>query len=90
MCLAVPGKLLTKETVAGVQVGQVQFGGITRQVALGFVPEAAVGDYLLVHVGFAITRVDALEAKRTFEILEQLGALDEELAGQDRIPVLPS
>ena len=90
MCLAVPGKLLTKETVAGVQVGQVQFGGITRQVALGFVPEAEVGDYLLVHVGFAITRVDALEAKRTFEILEQLGALDEELAGQESIPILPS
>jgi len=86
----VPGKLLTKETVAGVQVGQVQFGGITRQVALGFVPEAEVGDYLLVHVGFAITRVDALEAKRTFEILEQLGALDEELAGQESIPILPS
>ena len=76
--LAVPGKLLTKDTVAGVQVSQVQFGGITRQVALGFVPEAGVGDYVLVHVGFAITRVDAAEAKRTYEILEQLDALDQE------------
>jgi hydrogenase expression/formation protein HypC len=90
MCLAVPGKLLTKETVAGVQLGQVQFGGITRQVALGFVPEAEVGDYVLVHVGFAISRVDAAEAQRTYEILEQLGALEEELAGEESIPGQPS
>jgi hydrogenase expression/formation protein HypC len=89
MCLAIPGKLLTKETVGGVQVGQVQFGGITRQVALGFVPEAEVGDYVMVHVGFAISRVDAAEAKRTFEILEQLGALEEELTREEN-PVLPS
>ena len=90
MCLAVPGKLLTREIVAGVQVGQVQFGGITRQVVLGFVPEAEVGDYVLVHVGFATTRVDAAEAKRTYKILEQLGALDQELAGEESLPVLPS
>jgi len=88
MCLAVPGKLLTKENIAGVQFGQVQFGGITRQVALGFVPEAEVGDYVLVHVGFAISRVDAAEAQRTYEILEQLGALDEELAGEENTPTL--
>ena len=89
MCLAVPGKVLTKQNVGGVEVGQVQFGGITRQVALGFVPEAEVGDYVMVHVGFAISRVDAEEAQRTYEILEQLGALEEELAGEDT-PVLPS
>jgi hydrogenase expression/formation protein HypC len=80
MCLAVPGKLLSKENIGGVQVGQVQFGGITRQVALGFVPEVEVGDYVMVHVGFAICRVDAAEAQRTYEMLEQLGALQEELA----------
>ena len=54
----------------------------SRQVVLGFVPEAEVGDYVLVHVGFATTRVDAAEAKRTYKILAQLGALDEELAGK--------
>ena len=54
MCLAIPGKILTKENIAGVDVGQVQFGAITRQVALGFVPEAEVGDYVMVHVGFAV------------------------------------
>jgi hydrogenase expression/formation protein HypC len=79
MCLAVPGKVLTKENIGGIEVGQVQFGGIVRQVSLGFVPEAEVGDYVMVHVGFAISRVDEAEAKRTYELLEQLGALEEEL-----------
>jgi hydrogenase expression/formation protein HypC len=87
MCLAVPGKVLTKENIGGVDVGNVEFGGIVRQVALGFVPEVAVGDYVLVHVGFAISRVDEQEAKRTYELLEQLGAIEEELgpepAGKD-------
>jgi hydrogenase expression/formation protein HypC len=90
MCLAIPGKILSKENIAGVDVGRVQFGAITRQVALGFVPEAEVGDYVMVHVGFAISKVDAEEAQRTYEILEQLGALEEEL-GEPAIPArLPS
>ena len=83
MCLAIPGKVLTKQNIGGVEVGQVQFGGITRQVALGFVPEAEVGDYVMVHVGFAISRVDAAEAQRTYEILKELGTLEEELASDE-------
>ena len=79
MCLAIPGKVLTKENIGGVDMGQVQFGGIVRQVALGFVPEAQIGDYVLVHVGFAISKVDADEAQRTYELLEKMGALEEEL-----------
>ena len=79
MCLAIPGKILSQENIGGVDVGQVQIGAITRQVALGFVPEAQVGDYVMVHVGFAISRIDAEEAQRTYEILEQLGAVEEEL-----------
>jgi hydrogenase expression/formation protein HypC len=86
MCLAIPGKILSKENIAGVDVGQVQFGAIARQVALGFVPEAEVGDYVMVHVGFAISRIDAEEAQRTYEILEQLGAVDEELGPADVAP----
>jgi hydrogenase expression/formation protein HypC len=86
MCLAIPGKILTKENVGGVEVGQVQFGAIARQVALGFVPDAEIGDYVMVHVGFAISRVDAEEAQRTYQILEQLGALAEEL-GSEESPV---
>lgn len=88
MCLAIPGKILSKEHIAGVDVGQVQFGAITRQVALGFVPEAEVGDYVMVHVGFAISRVDAEEAQRTYEILEQLGAVEEELGDADVAPLI--
>jgi hydrogenase expression/formation protein HypC len=80
MCLAVPGKVLTKQSIGGVDVGNVDFGGVVRQVALGFVPEAEVGDYVMVHVGFAISRVDEEEAKRTLQVLEELGALEEELA----------
>ena len=86
MCLAVPGKILSKENIAGVDVGQVQFGGIIRQVSLGFVPDAEVGDYVMVHVGFAISKVDAEEAQRTYEILQELGALEDEL-GVEEEPV---
>ena len=83
MCLAIPGKVLSKQNVGGVDIGQVQFGGIRRQVSLGFVPEAEVGDYVMVHVGFAISKVDAEEAERTYEILKELGTLEEELASAE-------
>ena len=58
---------------------RVQFGGIVRQVSLNFVPEAGLGDYVMVHVGFAISRVDAEEAERTYKLLEEMGALEAEL-----------
>ena len=86
MCLAIPGKILSRETIGEVQVGQVQFGGIVRQTNLDFVPEAKVGDYVMVHVGFAISKVDAEEAQRTYELLEQIGALQEELPPADGTP----
>ena len=78
MCLAVPGKILDVDQQVNNRMGTIQFGGITRQAYLDFVPEANVGDYVIVHVGFAISRVDAEEAKRTYEILEQMGLLEEE------------
>ena len=86
MCLAIPGKILNKATIGGVEVGQVQFGGITRQTNLGFVPEAGVGDYVMVHVGFAISRVDAEEAERTYRLLEEMGALEEDLQQSEDSP----
>ncbi len=79
MCLAIPGKIMSRQNIAGVEVGQVQFGGIMRQACLDFVPEAEVGDYVMVHVGFAISRVDAQEAERTYQLLETMGVLDNEL-----------
>lgn len=89
MCLAVPGKLLTKTTAGGLSTGQVQFGGISREVCLDFVPEANVGDYVLVHVGFAITRVDEEEAQRSLELLEEMGALAGELGPDPDSPEAP-
>lgn len=77
MCLAIPGKILDIQQQAGLRSAHVQFGGIIRQVCLDFVPEAGVGDYVMVHVGFAISRVDAVEAERTYKILQEMGALEE-------------
>ena len=79
MCLAIPGKILSTQMDKGVRVGGVQFGGIVRTACLDFVPEADTGDYVMVHVGFAISRVDAAEAQRTYEALQQMGTLEAEL-----------
>jgi hydrogenase expression/formation protein HypC len=81
MCLAIPGKVLETAESGWNRVAKVQFGGVTRQVYLDFVPEAGVGDYVLVHVGFAVSKVDEAEAQRTYELLEQMGALEDEAAG---------
>ncbi len=80
MCLAVPGKILSIEERDGSRIARVQFGGIVREVHLDFVPEAAVGEFVIVHVGFALSRVDAEEAARTYELLRSLGLLEGELA----------
>ena len=79
MCLAIPGKLIEKHEKEGILVGKVQFGGITRDACLDFLPEAQVGEYVLVHVGFAISRIDEEEAHKTYEYLEQMGIVSEEL-----------
>ena len=81
MCLAVPGKIVEISETQGGRVARVQFGGVTRPVQLDFVPEATVGDYVVTHVGFAISRVDAEEAARTFGMLEAMGLLEEEELG---------
>jgi len=77
MCLAIPGKVLDRQERDGTLVGRVDFGGVTREVQLDFVPEAAVGDYVIVHVGFALSRLDAEEAQRTLDLLREAGALDQ-------------
>ena len=82
MCLAVPGKVLDVSEANGGLLARVQFGGITRQVALDFLPEAQVGDYVLVHVGFAISLVDADEAEKTYSLLREMGYLEEEGLGE--------
>jgi hydrogenase expression/formation protein HypC len=77
MCLAIPGQIVEQFESRGMRMARVRFGGIVRQACLEYVPEAAVGDYVLVHVGFAISRVDAEEAARTYAALEELDQLAE-------------
>jgi hydrogenase expression/formation protein HypC len=79
VCLAIPGKILEIQESGQMRAARVQFGGIVRQVSLDFVPEAGLGDYVMVHVGFAISRVDSAEAERTFKLLQEMGALEAEL-----------
>jgi hydrogenase expression/formation protein HypC len=81
MCLAVPGRVV--EIIDGgdiaFRIGKVDFGGIRKDINLAYTPEAEVGQYVLVHVGFAISVIDEDEAKRVFQILEEMGAVREEL-----------
>jgi hydrogenase expression/formation protein HypC len=78
MCLAIPGQILS---VSGedalTRLGRVDFGGVTKEVSLAFVPEAVVGDYVVVHVGCALTRIDPDEARRTLALLAEAGVLAE-------------
>jgi hydrogenase expression/formation protein HypC len=78
MCLAVPGKILNIEGEEPIlRTGKVQFGGIVKEVHLAYLPEAKIGDYVIVHVGFAISIVDEREAIRVFEYLKEMEALRE-------------
>ena len=86
MCLAIPGRILETTEIDGLRLGRVQFGGVTRQAYLDFVPEANPGDYVMVHVGFAISKVDEEEAQRTYQQLRQMGVLEEELGIVPAVP----
>ncbi|MBW4439080.1 MAG: HypC/HybG/HupF family hydrogenase formation chaperone [Pleurocapsa minor GSE-CHR-MK-17-07R] len=78
MCLAVPGKLISVDDgLPLMRLGKVNFGGIFKEVNLAYVPEAKPGDYVLVHVGFALSIVDEVEANRVFEYLRQMDELAE-------------
>ena len=78
MCLAVPGRVLTVAERDGTPMADVDFGGVRKEVCLEYVPDAAVGEYVLVHVGFAIQRVDEASAQQTLADFDQLGYLEEE------------
>lgn len=83
MCLAIPGRVEEIIPEGDLLIGRINFGGILKRVCLDYVPEIQVGDYAIVHVGFAITRVDAESAEKTLEVFRQMGALQEELATED-------
>ena len=75
MCLGIPGQITEVVDDALLRMGKVDFGGAAREVCLAYVPEAKVGDYVIVHVGFAISQVDEEEARQTFELMKEAGIL---------------
>lgn len=77
MCLAVPGKVVETWSEHGLRMGKVDFGGVLKQVCLEHVPEALPGHYVIVHVGFALQRIDEEEAQRVFALLAEIGELHE-------------
>ena len=77
MCLGIPGKLVEVYTQDDLPMGKVEFGGIVRETCLAYTPEAKVGDYVIVHVGFAISRLDEDEAQEVFSYLEQIAEMAE-------------
>jgi hydrogenase expression/formation protein HypC len=81
MCLAIPGRVVECFQKGDLRMARVQFGGIVREACLEYVPQAKVGDYVLVHVGFALSLVDEEEAFRTYALLEELDQLTELQAG---------
>lgn len=81
MCLGVPGKVVEIYESNGVRMGKVDFGGLTKEVCLAYVPEVELGDYTIIHVGFAITRLDEESAQESLALIRQLGSLEEELGG---------
>ncbi|MDJ0496254.1 MAG: HypC/HybG/HupF family hydrogenase formation chaperone [Acidimicrobiia bacterium] len=79
MCLGIPGKVVEVYDLDGARMGKVDFDGIVKEICLSFVPEAEVGDYTIVHVGFGITKVDEESAHETLALMKEMGVLEAEL-----------
>ncbi len=77
MCLAIPGKLIELSEVDGVKMGKANFGGIVKQVCLQYTPDVVLGDYVMVHVGFSLSKVNWEEAERTYQLLSDMKQLSE-------------
>jgi len=77
MCLGVPGKVIEVYDEDGIRMGAVDFGGITRKACLEYAPEVGLGSWVVIHVGFAISVVDEEEAKRSYELLAEMGNLED-------------
>lgn len=78
MCLAVPGKVLRIQERDGTRMADVDFGGVVKEVCLEYLPDLQVGEYAIVHVGFALQRLDEESARQTLELFSELGMLEEE------------
>ena len=89
MCLGVPGKIVDIYEANGLQMGRVDFGGVLKEVCLAYVPDAQIGNYTIVHVGFALNILDETEALETLQLLREIGAIEDELgedAGKVQLP----
>lgn len=80
MCLAIPGKVIKINTENMMRMSKVDFGGITREISLAYLPDVVVDDYVIVHAGFAISQLDEEEAHETLRLLAELGAVEQELS----------
>jgi hydrogenase expression/formation protein HypC len=85
MCLGVPGKIIEKYESEGLLMGKIDFGGVTREACLAYVPEAQIGEYAIIHVGFAINLMSEEEAEESLKVLQELFDLQDEL-GPDAPP----
>jgi len=83
MCLAIPGRVEEITTEDGLRIGRVNFGGVVKRVCLDYVPEVGVGDYTIVHVGFAISKIDEETAEQTLADFSAMGVLDAELGDEE-------
>lgn len=79
MCLGVPGKIVEIYEADGLRMGKIDFGGVVREACLAYVPEAQVGDYTVIHVGFAISQLSEEEARETLKLLHEIANIEEEL-----------
>lgn len=83
MCLGIPGKVVAIWDEAGTRMSTVDFGGTTKTVCLAYLPDMEIGEYTIVHAGFAIARLDENSANETLKMFKDLGVLDEELSGDE-------
>ena len=91
MCLAIPGKIVEiVENADGVKMAKTNFGGIVKRVCLEYTPDVELGDYVLVHVGFALGKVDQAEAARTYQLLEEMQQLGDLNAPETEYPTAPA
>ena len=88
MCLGVPGKVIEIYETNGVRMGKVDFGGLTKEVCLAYVPEVTLGDYTIVHVGFAITQLDEQSAQESLALIRGMRSLADEL-GEEELHEIP-
>ncbi len=89
MCLAIPGKVVEVYLEHELTMGKVDFGGVSKRVCLEYIQQPIVGDYVLVHVGFALARIDEVEARQVFEFLERMQELDELSAAPEPTAPIP-